>query len=161
MKNIRLILLFSLLSAGISSAQAYKTAIGARLGWFPGFTIKHFISEQNALEGIVHMRYRGVGVSGLFEHHQETSFLKRMYWMYGGGAHATFIDRYRYYDPYSKYYKSGYGAFVGIDGFFGMEYVFEEVPFAATVDVKPMINFVPYFDFWFDSALSIRYYFGQ
>lgn len=53
MKKYYIIFLF-LSAFGINqlSAQEYKTGIGLRGGWIGGLTVKHFIKEGKALEGI-------------------------------------------------------------------------------------------------------------
>ena len=41
-----------------SKAQAYNTAVGLRLGSSSGLSVKHFISQDAAIEGILHTRWR-------------------------------------------------------------------------------------------------------
>ena len=48
-----------LLSASTINAQSYRTGIGARLGFFNGITAKHFVSPNNAVEGILNFRWGG------------------------------------------------------------------------------------------------------
>lgn len=74
------LLLFSLITifALSSKAQEYTNAVGIRLGpnsaaISPGVTIKHFLNETNAIEGIVGVS-NGLGLCALYEwHHPITS----------------------------------------------------------------------------------------
>ena len=67
-----LILLFALLGFS-SKVQAqyngYKTGIGLRGGYTSGLTIKHFVNSDEAIEGIVGTRFRGLSLTGLYEWH--------------------------------------------------------------------------------------------
>ena len=56
-----------LLSASTISAQSYGTGIGARLGFFNGVTVKHFVSPNNAVEGILNFRWGGAIVTGMYQ----------------------------------------------------------------------------------------------
>ena len=47
-------------------AQDYNTGIGLRGGLSNGLTIKHFISSNTALEGIISTRWRGLELTGLY-----------------------------------------------------------------------------------------------
>ena len=49
------------------SAQSYKTAIGGRVGFFNGISVKHFLDRNNAVEGIMSFRWDGVVITGLYE----------------------------------------------------------------------------------------------
>ncbi|NLB27203.1 MAG: hypothetical protein GX820_10985, partial [Bacteroidales bacterium] len=55
--------LFLILSAG---AQDYNTGIGFRGGLSNGLTIKHFISYNSAIEGLLSTRWRGFHITGLY-----------------------------------------------------------------------------------------------
>ena len=71
-------------------AQDYTTGIGIRGGYFNGLTVKHFVSDQAALEGIFTSRWRGFQVTGLYEIHNQAFNTPRLNWYYGFGAHIGF-----------------------------------------------------------------------
>jgi hypothetical protein len=49
---------------------------------------------------------------------------------------------------------------IGIDGIIGLEYLFKDVPFNASLDWKPGFNLIGYTGFWGDEvAVSVRYIF--
>ncbi|HNR19847.1 MAG TPA: hypothetical protein PKN75_03100 [Bacteroidia bacterium] len=139
-------------------AQDYKTAAGVRFGASNGITLKHFIKDDAALEGILAFRYRGFNFTGLYEKHFSNAFkVNRLNWYIGAGGNIGVIDRdrYRWYDEKDE----GTALLLGIDGIIGIEYNFQEVPLNVSLDWKPMINLTGVY-FWGDEVgLSIRYTF--
>ncbi|MEX2511896.1 MAG: hypothetical protein WD398_03230 [Cyclobacteriaceae bacterium] len=138
-----------------SSAQSYATSAGLRLGVTNGLTIKHFIKDNTALEGIIHSRYRGVILTGLYEVHKDINDVRGLRWFYGGGGHVGFwgssIGRY---DSYRN------TTIIGIDGIIGLDYLFEDFPLNVSLDYKPAFNLTGVTGFWgTESALSLRYAF--
>ena len=163
-----------LLVAQSAFSQDYKTGIGLRGGWISGLTVKHFIKEGRALEGILSPgygwgRYGGFQVTGLYEIHKPAfakDDVEGLFWFYGGGAHfggGYHRDHWHYNNGAwgGYYHEHNYVAF-GIDFIFGIEYKIEEVPITLGLDVKPFFELVTDRDahhgFW-DSAFSIRYVF--
>ena len=139
-----------------ANAQSYDTGIGLRGGLANGLTVKHFVSENAALEGILSTRWRGFNITGLYEIHAIAFDTPGLYWFYGFGGHIGFWDGNRnpWFDDEADY------TVFGIDGIIGMEYVFAEIPVTIGVDWKPAINLAGYQGFWGDGgALSIRYIF--
>jgi hypothetical protein len=177
-KHLTSVFFTILLGSTIAYAQDYKTGIGIRGGWTGGITLKHFVKEGRALEGIFSTgwHWRGYRITGLYEIHK-AAFAKEnvagLFWFYGAGAH---FGGYSYQKPYyewqsygnnqgyysvTKYKRQGYVVF-GIDGVFGLEYKIEEIPITLSLDVKPFIEFSDYqdypFHFW-DAGFSLRYVF--
>jgi len=153
-----------------SFAQDYKTGIGLRGGWIGGLTVKHFLKEGKALEGIFSSGWgwRGYQITGLYEIHK-AAFTKDgaegFYWFYGAGAHfGGGYKHLKYYSTglYSGYYETHNYVTFGIDGIFGLEYKINEIPVTLGLDLKPFIEFSNYrgypFRFW-DGAFSIRFVF--
>jgi hypothetical protein len=134
----------------------YTTALGLRFGFEGGITLKHFISADRAIEGILSAGWagRGIRLTGLYEIHAGAFDVERLSWFYGIGAHVGHgrygrdrWDRYRYEGPV-----------IGIDGIIGMEYQIREIPFSASLDLKPAIDIIGWGSGHFgDIALSIRY----
>jgi hypothetical protein len=71
MKKLLFVLVFGLV-AGASYGQAtgseYRTAAGVKV-WPGGITVKHFIKDQVALEGIAYFWDYGFRFTGLYEFH--------------------------------------------------------------------------------------------
>lgn len=168
----RILLLFGVLSlmafqanaqrrtSGGGSPGDYQTAIGVRVNpWTIGFTAKHFIKGPHAIEGIV-SHYFGSGdrdvtnvtFTGLYEYTWNV-FGKSEWNMYaGGGAHVG-VWRDRYYDNGNKRYHSE--AVVGLDGIFGVEYTFKNIPLNLSGDIKPFVNFNGGHDFFGEQLLGV------
>jgi hypothetical protein len=138
-----------------AKAQDYNTGIGLRGGWFSGLTVKHFIGESSALEGLLETRWKGFNITGLYEKHKRFP-VRRFYWYYGFGGHIGFWNG----GDVSWINETNNQTIIGIDGIIGIEYNFREVPFNISLDWKPAINLVGYSSFWGDNgAFSVRYIF--
>ena len=114
-----------------SKAQEYKTAAGIRLGpsspaIAPGFTIKHFLDEKHAVEGIVGIN-DGIGVCGLYEWHQPITSVEHLQWFAGAGAYAAYRSK---------------TAFIGAAGIVGVDYKFQDIPLNISIDWKPELNII-------------------
>lgn len=139
-----------------AQAQEYQTAAGLRAGVPYGGTIKHFISDEAAFEGIIGSRWSGFTLVGLYEIHQSIGEVEGLYVFYGGGAH---FSSYRGYRWAGNYYRNN-TTLIGIDGIIGLDYKIPDVPLNFSLDWKPVFHFVEYAAFWpHESALSIRYCF--
>ena len=142
-----------------SKAQDYNTAVGLRLGSSSGLSVRHFIKEDVALEGIVHTRWRGLLITGLYEIHRDIEDVSGLGWFYGGGAHIGSFNS-GLGNPYwaNNDYKGS--TVIGIDGIIGLDYVLEDLPINFSLDFKPAINLINGGGFWGDDfALSVRYIF--
>jgi hypothetical protein len=156
MKKLLLSFALAICIMTVSTAQDYNTGIGFRGGPFLGLTVKHFIGDKAAFEGLLTTRWHGLEVTGLYEIHNPVFDVNRLKWYYGGGAHLGFYngDNTNWGDRGKDY------LVVGIDGIIGLEYSFQEIPVNLSLDWKPSFNFVGYSHFFPDgAALSIRYIF--
>ena len=154
MKKILLIsFLFIALTIGLN-AQEYRTSAGLRAGVPYGFTIKHFMSEANAFEGILASRWGGVVVTGLYENEHWTGEYPGLNWFWGFGGHLGFWDNTPYYST------TNMGAIIGADAILGLEYTFDEIPLNLSLDLLPSVNLIGTTG-WngINGALSIRYVF--
>ena len=141
---------FLLVFTSSMSAQNYSTGIGARLGFFNGLTVKHFVSPSNALEGIVNFRWGGAIVTGLYEWQQPIMSAPGLDYYIGVGAHVGFFEKYKWDNDQST--------IVGADVIAGLEYTFPTVPFTIGVDYKPAFNLIGDNHIWFDGvALNLRF----
>lgn len=138
------------------NAQEYTTGIGFRGGFSQGLTVKHFISDNTALEGILSTRWGGFNITGLYEIHANAFDTPGLSWYYGIGGHIGYVSGEKN-DRWSD--KEGNYPVLGIDGILGLEYSFDEIPINLSIDWKPAINLAQN-PFWGDSgALSVRYIF--
>jgi hypothetical protein len=156
MKKLMLVLLIALFWGLKSNAQDYNTGIGLRGGWGTGLTVKHFLNDKAAVEGILDSRWHGLGITGLYELHTRAFDVDRLNFYYGVGGHLGFWDGgyYRGYDNSKTY------TVIGIDGILGLEYNFKEIPFNLSIDWKPMFDLTSSSGFYGDGgAISIRYIF--
>ncbi|AGA77777.1 hypothetical protein [Echinicola vietnamensis] len=140
-----------------AEAQTYSTGVGLRAGVSNGLTVKHFISLDEAIEGILHTRWKGLVITGLYEKHKDIREVRGLKWFYGGGAHlGTWGDRS---DPPFHDYDDSYTVF-GIDGIIGLDYKFVDAPINLSLDYKPAFNITDDVGWWGDEiALSIRFTF--
>jgi hypothetical protein len=140
-------------------AQSYSTAVGARLGYFNGITVKHFVSGSNAIEGIASFRWRGFVLTGLYEWQKPIKGARNLDYFLGLGGHIGFWDN-RYYYWRNNNRADGNFTVIGVDFIAGLEYTFTEVPFNIGLDWKPAFNLIGDNHWWGDGvALSIRYAF--
>lgn len=156
MKRIVLTISVVFCLLAVTNAQDYNTGIGLRGGPFIGFTVKHFLNEKSAVEGLVSTRWKGIEFTGLYEIHNQAFKVERLNWYFGGGGHLGFYNgNYTKWDVVDKTYTN-----VGIDGILGLDYNFVEFPLNISLDWKPAFNIIGYTGFWGDNgAVSIRYLF--
>ncbi len=158
MKKLFLTFVLTFFILTMLSAQDYGTGIGLRGGFSSGLTVKHFISQKNALEGILSTRWRGFDITGLYEIHNQAFDTDRLNWYFGFGAHLGFWDGDYTYTRWGEVGRNY--IIIGIDGILGIEYNFREAPINIGIDWKPAFNIIGYTGFWGDGgALSIRYIF--
>lgn len=151
-KGLLVLALVTVVTAGSVSAQSttssgqdYTTALGLRLGYPFGITLKHFVSPQGALEGIVGVGY-GFNLTALYEYHGNFSGASGLKWFAGGGL--------------SFYSWPDWGASVGIAGILGLDYKFAGAPIDLSLDWLPAFYFTGYNAFTGGGgALSVRYTF--
>lgn len=156
MKKTILTVFFALTMLIAANAQDYNTGIGVRGGLYNGLTVKHFISGENALEGLFLSRWGGFNITGLYEIHANAFNTPRLNWYYGFGGHIGFWDgdKNPWFDDNNNY------TVIGVDGIIGLEYNIEAIPFNISLDWKPAINLIGKTNFGADEvALSVRYIF--
>ena len=159
LKRATLLCVLSVFVTLAVKAQDYRTGIGVRTGPSFGLTAKHFVTEEQALEGLLLARWGGFHVTGLYQFHSGRILFDGLHLYYGAGAHyGSFTgkaDRKYYSNPDKKY------TVIGIDGILGLEYNFSGFPFNISLDWKPDMNFTGGTLFWPDElAFSIRYVWG-
>jgi len=154
MRNLVLllsILMFSIAAQAQSStnSSSYRTALGVKVWDGGGISLKHFIKENRALEGILYFWNQGVRITGLYEIHGDINGAPGLKWYLGPGAHIGFYNE-----------KHGDGVFAGIDGVIGLDYKFNGAPINVSLDWQPTIEFGTgrgFYGGW--GGLGIRYTF--
>jgi len=159
-KLVLAFLLIVFLFAGFSSVaqsmgSSYRTAIGVKF-WPGGISIKHFIEDNRALEGIAYFWDHGFRFTGLYEIHGDISGAEGLKWYIGPGAHIGAYNSGWYRDGH--YYSSGSASF-GIDGVLGLDYKITGAPINLSLDFQPSFEILnhPYFSGW--GGLGVRFTF--
>ncbi|HZE84490.1 MAG TPA: hypothetical protein VE035_09280 [Puia sp.] len=151
MRKLGICLIILLTSAMFNhlSAQDYKVAIGVRLSSASptlsnSVSVKYFMNERDALEGLVSFGTR-FGVGGLFERHQLIGNTPALTWFYGLGGYLGFQDRNTYLGP---------------TGIVGLDYKFANAPLNISLDWKPELDIIPAINFVPDAfAFTARFTF--
>lgn len=156
MRKFAIVFIGLFFAAAVAGAQDYNTGIGFRGGITNGLTVKHFISSNTAIEGLLSTRWQGFIVTGLYEIHAPAFDVPRLNWYYGVGGHIGFWSDV----PDHPWFDRGSYTVVGLDGIIGMEYNIEPIPFNLSLDWKPAFNIIGYTGFRGEEfALSVRYIF--
>ncbi len=141
--------------------QSYKTAIGLRAGGTSGLTVKHFVGNRAAIEGIVGVWNRGLSATVLYERHINAFDVSGLNWYYGGGGHIAFRTGHYvglYHENHPHYYRYNESMTLGVDGVIGLEYKVRNAPFAFSLDFKPFIEVNSEYGAWtgLDPGLGIK-----
>lgn len=160
-------LLFSfMLITDSATAQEYRTAVGARLGYPLSLSIKHFLNDNgHAVEAYVGTRGWGYGrwvnVSAGYQIHKPLDIegLEGLHWYYGGGATVFFWNydnAFAFDDDYSS-------TAIGIQGYLGLDYAFDDAPVNISVDWIPTFSFNGYLSGFGGGygSVGVRYILGQ
>ncbi len=142
-------------------SRTYHTAIGIRAGETSGLTIKQFIGQKNALEGILGVWHHGLSATLLYERHAQAFDISGLNWYFGAGGHVSASTSHTDYyhhrgDRHYYYHSSSVG--LGVDGIFGMEYKIPNAPMAVSLDVKPYAEVISTGGIWMsiDPGLGIK-----
>jgi hypothetical protein len=156
------------LGIGTANSQNYGTAIGVRLGGLAsGISLRHFVSDNGALEGLLSFHSHTFIVTGLYESFHSFPNAEGLSWFWGGGAHIGFYEAgYRYGWFYDKHHHKeiiidDYDSSVSFGGDFiiGLDYKFKNAPVNLSLDIKPMVDFVPGLYGYWEGGLGIRFTF--
>jgi hypothetical protein len=138
-----------------SMGSSYKTALGVK--FYPaGISIKHFIQDNRALEGIAYFWGHGFRFTGLYEIHGDINNAPGLKWYVGPGAHIGAYSEG--FVRNNKVYNDGDVSF-GVDGVLGLDYKINNAPINVSIDIQPVFELLshPYVDVW--GGLAIRYTF--
>lgn len=135
MKRILLLTVIALTGLSIK-AQDYDLGIGVRFGKTAGLSAKYFFQPEKAVEGILHRSYGGYLVTGLLEvqkpFHSNTLSITSLNWYWGIGGHAGYWSNSTQIANQNESF-----ATAGVNGIFGLEYLFIGAPFAISADIMP------------------------
>lgn len=142
-KIIFLLLGFAMFTTTKSTAQAYfDQAVGLRAGSgiIGAVTYKKYVNASDAIEAIVGLNDGLINVGGAYQRHFPIT--DGFDWYLGGGASLRISD-------------GNIG--IGIEGYLGIQYVFDDIPLNLTLDWVPSVvggNFAAT-----SANLGIRYIF--
>ncbi len=136
-----------------NNGSDYKTAVGIK--FYPGaVSVKSFVGNNRAIEGLGYFWNYGFRVTGLYEIHGDITGAEGLKWYVGPGAHIGFWNN----TWTNKYPGRDNGVAIGVDGVLGLDYKFKGAPINVSLDWQPSFNFVGYNYFeggW--GGLGIRY----
>jgi hypothetical protein len=117
-----------------STGSDYTTALGIKFLDGAGITLKHFVNDKAAIEGVGYFWNRGARITGLYELHFDIDGAEGLKWYVGPGVHIGF-----YNDKYIG--KNGSRTFGGIDGVLGLDYKINAAPINLSLDWQPSFEF--------------------
>lgn len=157
MKKLILLTVFACFGTLALTAQSYDSSVGARFGSPLMASYKTFISEKAALEGMVGFRsfssYNWINVAAAYQIHNPIGQLDGLSWYYGFGGSVYFWS----FD--NNFGTDESSVSLGIQGYIGLDYAFEDFPLNLSIDWVPTI-FLNGFGNGFGGdygALSARY----
>ena len=137
-----------------TNAQSFDQAIGARLGYPFAVSYKKFISESDAIEAYAGNRgyvdYRRLNASIAYQRHSPFD-APGLEWYWGAGASA-------YLYSFNVFNDNG-NLGIGLQGYLGLQYTFEDIPLSITLDWVPTVFLTGYdngagFEY---GSLAVRY----
>ena len=155
MKKLILVIIAVIGISSFVNAQDYRTSLGLRAGFPYGVTIKHFLNQKNAVEGVLASSWGGFVATVLYENEHWTGRYPGLNWFWGFGAHIGFWDESSRYinDP-------NVGSVIGADFILGLEYTFDEIPLNLSLDIMPSVNLIGVTNYnGIGGGLSVRYVF--
>ncbi len=128
--TLAIALLFSTMVFG-QNESFYKNALGVRLGSSvptvkSGITYKHFLANNNAIEGILSFG-DGTSICALYEIHKPINAVENLQWFIGAGGYVGFNNS---------------SSNLGAAGIVGLDYKFANVPLNISLDWKPELNII-------------------
>ncbi len=140
MKKLFFLLVFLaiLFTSTNTHAQAYKSAVGLRLGSPVSLSYKTHLNESNAIElmagGRWYNGYSWFNVGAAYQIHKplELDGIEGLQYYFGAGASA-------YFWSFDEVLLGSSETTFGVQGFLGAQYTFKDTPVSITVDWVPTI----------------------
>ena len=156
MKKLLFAFLLLVIGSTTSQAQAYKSALGLRVGYPLSITYKKNTSERKALEFFGGIRpykgYNEIRFNAALQIHNPLGDSNNFRWYYGAGAGVALYS-------FDNAGSGNNGASVTASGYLGVELTFDELPLNFTLDWVPTL-YIGGFGSGFGAgygALAIRY----
>lgn len=144
-------LLSILIFSGTNNAQQENTGLGIMLGEPTGISIKHWISENDALN--LGLAYSLVTSESKFSFHLD-------YIKHAGNFFETDEDIPLYYGFGIRYkFIDGIKSNVGARGVIGAVWISKELPIDVFLELAPVFDLIPSTSLGIDIAIGGRYYF--
>ena len=157
-------ILLSFICIGVKG-QNYTRDAGVRFGNGIAITYRQFTKDNVALELFLNYQDRGMRIGGLkqsfipaLENYSENF---KLYFGYGVHAGFTYTNKHKVFNRVYRYDWT-FSPLFGMDGIFGLEYYFPEVPVMVSADLKPYFEFSTNRIFIvrpFNMSLSVKYRF--
>jgi hypothetical protein len=137
-------------STSLTAQSTYDSAIGLRLGSPYSISYKTFLNgSNNAIEvfgsfntNLISSNYRwgSIGVGGGYLVHNAIESVDGLQWYYGVGASVYFY----FYDSDFAGFADQATIGLGVLGFLGLDYKFEDAPINLSLDWVPLFAFNGY-----------------
>lgn len=131
-----------------AAAQNYQWAFGTRIGGdMAGITAKYTLNQQSSVEALFAIPYdNGFNFLGMYERNYPLAG-RSFFFYYGFGGH---VGSWQYNRDKTKFV-------LGVDGVIGLEYGFNNIPLALSLDYKPTLNIIGHSGFhWESVGLGIK-----
>lgn len=112
----------------------YTTTLGVKLLDGVCITLKHFVNERAALEGIGFFWNNGARIAALYELHFYIAGAPGLKWYVGPGVHVGFYNT-------SYWNKNGDRSFAGVACLLGLDYKIKNAPLNLSLDWQPSFEF--------------------
>jgi hypothetical protein len=163
-KHLSIILLLALSANAYS--QYYPIEVGIRGGYSSGITFRVNLDAELSYEAQLLYRHEGAIFNMFRLKHMEVGMDKHGNWefIYGMGAHAGFYytDSYRIFFEEIYYGQNLFTPVVGVDGYFGVDYMLEYLPMSIGLSYQPHMEIsmrqIFAMNLW-DFGIHVRYRF--
>lgn len=143
MRPFLIILFLGFISISVK-AQNYTRDAGARFGNGLSVTYRQFSRDTEAMELFVNFYDRGMRIGGMKQMFipvlQQYSENFMLYYGYGVHAGFTYTNKYQVFNRIYTYDWT-FSPVFGMDGIFGLEYYFPDVPIMISTELRPYFEF--------------------
>lgn len=134
-------------------SQSYKSAVGLKIGYDVAATYKTYVSPENALDlgvnlsGLFTSNDLGLLVNGFYTWENELGGVNGLSWYAGPGAYIGLV------------LGKNMAFSASINAMVGLEYKFEGIPLALSVDWTPGLNLTGIDFSWHGGGIGVKYTF--
>lgn len=147
------LLALAISGATVATARDYDTGLGIIAGEPTGFTIKHMLSADHAIDGAIAWSYANDAHFHIHSDHlwHNWNVLRKAFGITEGAMPL-------YYGVGGRM-KFGDDTNVGVRFPIGMAYLFDEGPFDIFFEIAPIMDFAPETELNLNGAIGMRYWF--